>query len=264
MIKNQAHCFCLPHILKQEVMRLVSKVLYPIGTSESCRYAAYFLSRSGFLLTDHPSPDITHLLLDIPSFRAGRTAIDLRELLRMLPGTVTIIGYGLDEDFLETYSKLDLQNDLLFLARNAAITAECALQAAMPCLTTTLQDSPTLILGWGRIGKCLSKLLRGIGAPVTIAARKEADRAVAAALGFRSVDFSGLTQEAARHRLLFNTVPEGITLFQSSPDCVKLDLASLPGLQGCDIIPARGLPGKYAPETSGKLIAETVSRLIKE
>ncbi len=246
---------------------MVSKVLFPIGTTDSCKFAADFLACSGFLLTDHPSPDITHLLLDIPSYQSDGTpsnGTDLRELLRMLPRTVTIIGYHLDVDFLERYPKLDLLKDLQFLAKNAAITAECALQAAMPCLTTTLWDSPTLILGWGRIGKCLGKLLQGIGTPVTIAARKASDRAMAAALGYRSVDFSDIQQEASRHRLLFNTVPEGITLNEPSEGCVKLDLASLPGLQGCDIIPARGLPGKYAPESAGKLIAEAVSRLIKE
>lgn len=241
---------------------MVSKVLFPIGTTDSCRFAARLLARSGFLLTDHPSPDITHLLLDIPSFTPN--GIDLRELLRMLPGTVTVIGYGLDADFLEKYAKLDLRKDPLFLAKNAAITAECALQAAMPCLTTTLRDTSALILGWGRIGKCLAKLLQDIGTPVTIAARKKADRAMAEALGYRSVDFSELDREASRHRLLFNTVPDGITLSSPSPDCVKIDLASPPGLQGCDCIPARGLPGKYAPESAGKLIAERVSRLIKE
>ena len=240
-------------------MRLLSNILFPVGTTDSCRFAASFLARSGFLVTDHPSPDVTHLLLDVPGLPS-----ELRELLRMLPGTVTVIGYGLDADFLKSHPKLDLKNDAQFLARNAAITAECALQAAAPHLTTTLWDSPTLILGWGRIGKCLGKLLREIGTPVTVAARKASDRAMAEALGYRSVDFSGIEEEVTRHRVLFNTVPEGITLTKSSPGCVKIDLASLPGLQGSDIIPARGLPGKYAPESAGKLIAERVCQFRKE
>ena len=49
------------------------------------------------------------------------------------------------------------------------------------------------------------------------------------------------------------------------PGCVKLELASSPGMEGSDIIQARGLPGKMAPESSGKLIARTVLRLgVKE
>lgn len=242
---------------------MAAKVLFPIGTAESCKFAAGFLSRSGFLLTDHPSPDVTHLLLDIPG-PADIHKGNLKELLRMLPKDITVAGYRLEADYLESYRKNDLQNDPFFLAQNAAITAECALRAAAPYLTATLRDSPTLILGWGRIGKCLASLLQKIGVPVTIAARKESDRAMASALGHRSVDFSDISREAARHRLLFNTVPQGIVLQEPSPGCVKIDLASLPGMEGEDVIPARGLPGKYTPESAGRLIAESIIRLTRE
>ena len=260
MLKNQAHCYPPQHILKQEVMLLATKVLFPVGTSESCKSAADSLSRSGFLLTDHPSPDVTHLLLDIPSIQND----GLQELLRMLPIDIAILGYNLTADYLESCRKIDLQKDPLFLARNAAITAECALRAAVPYLTTAFRDTPTIILGWGRIGKCLANLLQNIGTPVTIAARKESDRAIAIALGHRAVDFSEIQQEATRHRLLFNTVPQGIVLQKPSPGCVKIDLASLPGLEGGDVIPARGLPGKFVPESAGKLIAESIIRLTRE
>ena len=239
---------------------MATKVLFPVGTSKSCKSAADFLSRSGFLLTDHPSPDVSHLLLDIPGIQNE----GLKELLRMLPKDVTVAGYNLAADYLESCRKIDLQKDPLFLARNAAITAECALRAAVPYLTTAFRETPTLILGWGRIGKCLANLLHKIGTPVTIAARKESDRAMAIALGHRAVDFSAIDQEAVRHRLLFNTVPQGILLQKPSPGCVKMDLASLPGLEGADVIPARGLPGKYAPESAGKLIAESIIRLTRE
>lgn len=242
---------------------MATKVLFPIGKSKSCKFAADFLSRSGFQLTDHPSPDVTHLLLDIPS--ASNIQNDsLKELLRMLPKDITVAGYNLTADYLEFCRKIDLQKDLLFLARNASITAECALRAVAPYLTTTLRESPVLILGWGRIGKCLANLLQKIGTPVTIVARKESDRSMAMVLGHRAVDFSGIEQETARHKLLFNTVPHGIILQNPSPDCVKIDLASLPGLEGEDVIPARGLPGKYAPESAGRLIADSIIRLTKE
>ena len=40
-----------------------------------------------------------------------------------------------------------------------------------------------------------------------------------------------------------------------------IDLASKLGIEAEDVIWARGLPGKDAPETSGDLIARTVIRL---
>ena len=45
---------------------------------------------------------------------------------------------------------------------------------------------------------------------------------------------------------------------------MKLDLASSPGLQGTGIIYARELPGRYVPVSSGRLIAETILKTLKE
>lgn len=214
------------------------------------------------MLTDHPSPEITHLLLDIPGFSGDER--ELRELLRMLPKSITIIGGKLEQDYLINYRTIELLKDPLFLARNAAITAECALQTVKPYLTTAFYDTPTLILGWGRIGKCLAKLLSNLGASVTVAARNQQDRAMLEALGYRAVDFSRLEREVQQHRVLFNTVPQGIRLNGTFNSCIIIDLASAPGLLCNEAITARGLPGKYAPETTGKLIAATVLRLDKE
>jgi len=45
---------------------------------------------------------------------------------------------------------------------------------------------------------------------------------------------------------------------------IVLDLASYPGITGKNVIPARGLPGKYAPESAGNLIAQSILRINKE
>lgn len=238
-------------------------LLYPAGSSESCGYASRFLKNCGISLVDHPTPEITHLLLDIP----GYDAPDLKAILRMLPEDITVIGGKLNREILKGYRKIDLLQDPLFLARNAAITAECALQAAAPYIKTTFADTPALILGWGRIGKCLAALLSAIGCPVTVAARKESDLAMLSALGYRAVDFSHIPQIIGDIQILFNTAPNlkpdpKMTSLWNS--VVKIDLASYPGLEYEDVIPARGLPGKYAPESAGKLIAESILRISKE
>ena len=245
-------------------------LLYPIGCSESCRYASAALEEAGYTLTDHPSPEITHLLLDVPSFQSNsllRDGSDLKEMLRMLPKTITVIGGNLDADFLDGYHTLDLLKDPFYLAKNAAITADCALKVAVPYLKTTFEMSPVLILGWGRIGKCLARLLSALHCPVTVAARKDSDRAMLEGLGYRAVDFSNVPEICMNFRILFNTVPnppiccDAVDLHR---DGIVIDLASAPGIQGRAVIPARGLPGKYAPESSGKLIAETILRLSRE
>lgn len=241
---------------------MIPLLLYPVGTSESCRYASLFLEKAGFALTDHPCPEVTHLMLDVPT----KNGSDQEGLLRMLPESVTVIGGNLNQDYLSGHRKMDLLADPGYLAANAAITAECALRVAAPYLKTTFQDSPTLILGWGRIGKCLARLLASMGCPVTVAARKEADRAMLKALRFGAVDYPDIPKVLGNFRILFNTVPDlplHINIGENR-NRIFLDLASYPGMEGSSVIPARGLPGKYAPESSGRLIAETIVRICKE
>lgn len=238
-------------------------LLYPIGISDSCRYASVFLQQAGFSVTDHPSPEVTHLLLDVPH----SAPLEPEDLLCMLPEEITVIGGNLEQSFLKGYRKMDLLKDSFYLAKNAAITAECALQVAGPHLKTTFADSPALILGWGRIGKCLAQLLRCYGCEVTVAARKESDRAMLETLGYGAVDFSQIPPILLKYKILFNTVPDlplNGDIVDSWTTGIAIDLASLPGMPGRNVIAARGLPGRFAPETSGRLIADTIVSYYKE
>lgn len=246
------------------------RLIYPVGSTEACRFAASFLASAGVPLVDHPSPEVTHLLLDVPSFASVgilRGGEDVRRLLSMLPPDITVMGGNLEDPSLSTYQKIDLLKSSRYLALNAAITADCALQVAAPLLKTTFADTPVLILGWGRIGKCLGQLLKGTGCHVAIAARKECDRAMAEALGFEAVDYLSIGKALPKIRLIFNTVPEMVLTegqLSACKDCIKIDLASQPGMEGEDVVIARGLPGIYAPKSSGKLIAQTILNHIKE
>ena len=243
-----------------------STLIFPAGTTEAIRFAAEQLHRNGIPLIDHPSPEITHLLLDVPSFGAEGNLRDGRKLsalLERLPENVTVIGGNLIHPDLAGYQTFDLLQKEDYLCPNAAITAECALRIAALELKTTFRDTPTLVIGWGRIGKCLAQLLQAMGAPVSVAARKEKDRAMLCALGFNAI---GMDDSIGKYRLILNTVPEAVFADEiiKCTDCVKIDLASRKGLAGDDVICARGLPGKLAPESSGQLIADTILRYIRE
>ena len=119
------------------------------------------------------------------------------------------------------------------------------------------------MIGWGRIGKCLAQLLQAMDAPVCIAARKEKDRAMLRALGFKAI---GMDDSIGKYRLILNTVPEAVFPDEiiKCTDCVKIDLASRKGLAGDDVIWAKSLPGRLVPESSGQLIADTILRYIRE
>jgi hypothetical protein len=98
---------------------------------------------------------------------------------------------------------------------------------------------------------------------VTVAARKPEDRAMLEALGYEAVDFAKVPRILPRFKLLYNTVPD-LPYVWDLGNVIAIDLASEPGMRGDNIIVARGLPGKYAPESSGRLIAETIVRYRKE
>ncbi len=242
-------------------------LVYPVGTTDACQYAARELKKSGIDLVDHPTPEVTHLVLDVPSFGPDgklRDGSDLHHHLERLPSQITVVGGNLRNPALIEHRCMDLLMDANYLAINAAITADCAIRVASREMKTVFYQCPVLVLGWGRIGKCLAQLLKALGAKVTVAARKEPDRAMIRALGYRTVSIFRLPACLQNYRVIFNTIPEmvlGNDLVEICQDCVKIDLASQRGIAGEDVVWARGLPGIYAPESSGKLIAGTFLKL---
>lgn len=239
-------------------------IFYCAGSNRALYYAAAFLMEEGAVFLPCPDHTVTHLLLPIPSFEADgsiKGGGDLMEILARLPKTVTVIGGNLNRPELSEYEVLDLLEDPWYLARNASITAHCTLELALAKLPVTLEKCPVLIIGWGRIGKCLAKLLNGLGADVTVAARKESRRVMIDALGYRSCAMEDIRTE--NYRLIINTVP-AMVLPCTPGTGLKIDLASTPGLGGKDVMQARGLPGLLAPESSGALIAQLITQWIKE
>ena len=244
------------------------QIFYSAGHTDALDYAVAELKRKGCDVTQAPAKNITHLILPVPGFEADGSLKGggaLAEVLSALPKNITVCGGNLQHPALAGYKTADLLQDSLYLAENARITAHCAIKAAMNKLPVTLWGCHVLVIGWGRIGKCLAALLKSIGAIVTVAARKEADRAILLALGYDALDAQNLDYSLARYRVIFNTAPVMLlpkeAMAYCCPDCLKIDLASAPGMDSPDVIWARGLPNKDAPESSGELIARTVLRL---
>ena len=156
---------------------------------------------------------------------------------------------------------------------NAIPTAEGAIQIAMEQSNITLHNSNCLVMGFGRIGKILSKMLLGIGANVFCEARKPTDLAFIQALGYNVVDIKNIKENLNKFNFIFNTIPHIILneecLKIVKKDCCIIDLASKPG--GVDFEAANNLkintqwalalPGKVAPKTSAKYIYEIIKDL---
>lgn len=163
-----------------------------------------------------------------------------------------------------------------FAVLNAVATAEGAIQVAMEELASTLSGRKILILGAGRIAKVLIDMLSGFHADITIAARKCSDLAWARVYGCKAVRINDISDVIAASDVIFNTVPAIILneeyLRRIPADSIIIDLASKPGgvdfetagSLGVKAIWLLSLPGKVAPVTSGKVIAETIENILSE
>lgn len=246
-------------------------VICAAGGSAAVTHALRALGQRGIHTVEKPEADVTHLLLPAPAFGADgriRGGGVLEHILADLPQSVTVVGGKLSHPALDGYEKLDLLEDGLYLAKNGAITADCAMRVAAERLPVVWDGCPVLILGWGRIGKCLAAQLKAAGAAMTVAARKAADRDMLRALGYGAEKPERLRHGLAAFRVIFNTVPAPVLkaeqLRHCRRDCIKIELASVPGIPGGDVISALGLPGKMVPESSGLLMAQSIIRLIAE
>lgn len=239
-----------------------NELFFIAGTNPALHCAAVELEKLGVSVTDTPCDRVSHLLLPVPCQLPQE---ELASILHKLPQTVTVMGGKLDDPQLLKYNCIDLLRDERYQAENAMITAYCALKLTANSLNVIWKDCPVLILGWGRIGKCLAKLLGALGASVSVAARKETDRAMITALGYDAQNIQQLGCILQRYRVIFNTVPFPVLSREQTGhcknDCLLVELASQPGMEGENILDGRRLPGRLAPESSGKLIARTVLRL---
>lgn len=161
-----------------------------------------------------------------------------------------------------------------FAVKNAVLTAEGAIDLILSRYEDSVFGTDVLILGFGRIGKVLSRYLLALGANVTVAARKPGDRAWIGAMGYKAIDYS--FKELNSYPVIINTVPALILTAEIigtlRDDVFLIDLASAPG--GMDFgrikereltcIRALALPGKTAPKAAGRIIKETIIRIIKE
>ena len=167
-----------------------------------------------------------------------------------------------------------------FQIKNAYTTAEAALFVAMEKLGRTVRGADFAITGYGRIAKQLASLLVSLGGRVTVCARKESDLVWAELLGCRTLKISTEDKNSVSpllwgYDVIFNTVPAWLfdanALERIDKRTLLIELASTPG--GIDVLAAKrlhsnvlwaaSLPGKYAPESAGELIADCVRAILE-
>lgn len=176
---------------------------------------------------------------------------------------------GLSENKIYDYAR-----DGEFLVKNAMITAEGAFQLIFSETPVSVCGSELLVAGYGRIGKAVAKAAAAFGARVSVAARKSSDLAWIELNGYVPQEYRELENNIGKFDIIVNTVPHRIfdkrLISKIDKNALYIDLASVPG--GCDMndmqslgikaIHALSLPGKIAPFSSGKIIADTIINML--
>ncbi len=207
--------------------------------------------------------------------------IYIRDILRYMPKDAVLLAGRISEKLhgemiMHGIRCVDYFQREELTVRNSIPTAEGALQIAMEELPITLHGSRSLVLGVGRIGKVLAKMLHGIGSDVTCSARKHYDKAWIDCMGYHAIDTAEILPVIDQFDVIFNTIPVKIlsseVLSRVRHDSLVVDLASKPGgvdfeaakERGLNVIWALSLPGKVAPATAGEIIKETIVNIMNE
>lgn len=212
----------------------------------------------------------------------GEKAPLITEIIEALPTGAFLAGGRMSESLLARarargFAPFDYFKSEALQVANALPTAEGAVSILMQEIPRTVAGLSVLVTGFGRVGEALVRLLLAMGACVTVAARRAEVMERAAALGCAVIDLKApdaLADREGRYAVIFNTVPSRLfdddTLAMLSDGTLLIDLASAPGgidaeaaaCRGIRTIWALSLPGKYAPETAGELIAATVEDML--
>lgn len=251
-----------------------------LGDDKRSKFLRRMYIDSGYKMVDYKKSDV--IIAPIPFSRDGIKIngenINVDIFLSQIKGKILLSGAFLEEikEKMHDIKYFDLMKEENVAILNAIPTAEGAIFEAIKNTDTTICGSNCLVMGYGRIGKILSKMLKGIGANVYCEARKEKDLAFIQAMGYNKVNINNLDDVLPNMDYIFNTIP--VVLLNESKlkllkeDALIIDLASNPGgvdfekasKLGVNVVWSLSLPSKIAPKTAACYLKDAIDKIIKE
>lgn len=230
------------------------------------------------VLSDIDNSDIIVLPLPIP--KEG-----IYDLFGRLNTNHTVLGGMIPKEIYDKYigkcrAIIDYYKNDYFVLHNAFLSAEGAIFYAKEKISRSIKDARIAILGFGRIGKMISYLLWSQGAKISVFARNNIDCLWSSLMGFDAnkieiLDSVDSVEYINEFDIIFNTIPYHIlneNLISSIDKPIIIDLASSPYgideelLKKYNISYFRepGIPGRYAPQSAGEIIAETIMYILQQ
>jgi dipicolinate synthase subunit A len=237
-----------------------------------------FVSTYGLYPEDRGDVSIADIvILPVPTTKDNKTVfapltnrvIELEEIYeKTAEQLILCCNYNFEKRRCIDYNTLDS-----YALLNAVPTAEGAIKVAIEQTDFTLWQSNILVIGYGRVGKILADRLKNLGANVTVSARKPKDFANLEALGFSYINTENIPNLFLGYDIIFNTVDTTVlpdSSLKNLPSSLLIDLSSKGGFNleyaksvGLNAMMLPALPGKTAPKTAGKILAKTISELIR-
>ncbi len=205
----------------------------------------------------------------------AKQSIELKNIVAKYPDKKYVLG-GCDKTVKEAFGTsikyIDFLADEAFLVRNALLTAQAAVCAYLKQSFSALCDMHCVVMGYGRIGRLLCRLLAAHGAKVTATARKDGDLELIRADGYNALHTRDVADVLFAADVVWNTVPANVLAahaFSSLRSGAQyIELASSP--YGTDIEAAKktgacvyleqGLPGRYFPVSAALAMLKVFER----
>lgn len=211
----------------------------------------------------------------------GKDSICIDDLLTCIKDDAIITGGTVDDrtasyfeehgfDITDYFKRKEL------IIKNCIPTAEGALMIALQEQITTVFGSKVLVTGFGNVAKATARLFSAVGANVECVVRRKEAAAEAFEANIKAYGFDNIAEHIDKFDIVINTVPALVIneklIEKMNKKALIIDLASMPGgvdkeaakANGIRCIHALALPGKTAPVTAGRFLAETVENIISE
>ena len=247
------------------------------GVGERCAEAMRLLAEWGGDLPD----DVGIILLPIPTSRDGvhltGSTLTLHEVLTdVRPGEV-VVGYSIPDGEKEYITSrggrvCDVAGDEEFLDENALISAVGTLEYILSVSAKVPDDMHVGIVGYGRIGRHLARILMFLGANVRIYTSKNVTRVALGRLGVesREINYASPTLEDIRDLdALVNTAPSPLAeCFHDNKAprglCI-IEVASGNNFDGIDgVVRLPSIPEKNYPKSAGRAYFHAIQRFMRE
>lgn len=251
-----------------------------IGEDARSMYLRKMYMSEGKEIVDYNKAD--YIIAPIPFSRDGvkitGEIINCNELINSIQNKVLFTG-AISNNIKEKLSNVkyyDLMDLDEVAVMNAIPTAEGAIYEAIKNSNITLSGSNVLVTGYGRIGKILCEMLKGLNTKVYCEARNKKDIAFIEAMGYNSIYIDDLNSYLPKMDYIFNTIP--VVLLNESnlkyinKECTIIDLASAPGgidfelakSMNLNVIWALSLPSKVAPKSAAKYLKDAIDDIIEK